>query len=75
MVDRDGCVGSVATLKALKLDPASAVGIPDDWRAKLERATIKVNGTTATLAGFDLNRDGKPGRYVLRGDRWLSDNR
>jgi hypothetical protein len=73
MVDRDGCVGSVASLKALKIDPASAV-IPDDWRERLEHATIKVNGTTATLAGFE-NRDGKPGRYVLRGDRWLSDNR
>jgi hypothetical protein len=72
MVDREGCLGSVASLKALKIDPASAI-IPADWRERLAHATIKVNGATATLAG--LSRDGKPARYVRRGDRWLSDNR
>lgn len=75
MVDHDACIGSVVTLKAMKLDAAATLNIPDDWRDQLERAKITVDGSTATLRGFDVNGDGKPGKYVLRGGRWLVDNR
>jgi len=73
MVDRDGCVGSVALANSLHLEVAAAVGIPDDWRSRLRDARIKVSGDEATIA--DWTGDGKPGRYVRRHGEWLVDNR
>lgn len=75
MLDRDACITSAITAKALDVDVASVLGIPDDWASQLAAATVTIKGDSATLAGFDTNGDGKPGRYVRKDGKWLVDNR
>ena len=72
MVDRDACVGAAVLTRGM--DVAALTGIPEDWEEMLERATVVVKGDTATITGFDVNGDGKPGRYVRKDGRWLADN-
>ncbi len=67
--DHDACVGSIVTAKALGLDLAAVAGLPDDWRARLDKATVTVQGDKAEVS--DYTGDGKPGRYFRRGGRWL----
>lgn len=72
-VDRKQCVGAAVLLKGM--DVGAMIGIPDDWEQMLEKATVTVDGDRATLAGFDINGDGKPGVYIKKGEKWFSDNR
>ena len=73
MVDRDACVGAAVMVKGM--DVAAMVGIPENWESMLNRATVKISGDRAVLEGFDINHDGKPGVYVKKDGKWLSDNR
>lgn len=71
MVPHDACIKSVVTLKALNLDTRAVVGIPDDWRARVDRARIVVHGNTATLSPGPR---GKVGHFVRRDGRWFAVN-
>lgn len=73
MLDRSGCVGGVAAAHALGLDAGAAAGYPDDWRSRLSRAKITVNGDRATVSS--IVDDGHPAHYVRRNGHWLADNR
>jgi hypothetical protein len=65
------CIGSVALIKASKIEAKAAAGIPDDWRDRVKRARIVVRGKTATLAPGPT---GHTARFVLRDGRWLAQN-
>jgi hypothetical protein len=73
MVDRSGCVGGVVAAHAIGLDVGAAAGYPDDWRKRLARAKITVNGDRATVSS--IVDGGHPVRYVRRDGHWLADNR
>lgn len=66
MTDRDACVGAVAVANSMNLEVSAAIGLPDDWRDRIDKAQVKVSGDTAKF--------GKA-TYVRHGDLWLLDNR
>lgn len=70
MTDRDKCVGTMVLVK--DMDIGAITGTPEDWEDRLERASVKVDGDTATVSNF--SGDGTPGRYVRRNGKWLADN-
>lgn len=65
MADHDACIGSIALANSMRIEVSAAVGIPPDWRARLARTKVVVNGGTARFGRAT---------YVRRGDRWLLDN-
>lgn len=65
------CLDSVATARAMGLDVTAVLGVPDDWRSRLEKSRVTVNGATATLSAGPA---GKTVHFVRRGNRWLVQN-
>lgn len=72
-VDHDACIGAIATAHALNIQVSAIANYPKDWRARVDRAKITVNGSTATMS--PVKPGGKPTRLVLRDGQWLVDNR